>query len=356
LKKLMKGNEAIAEAAIQAGCKCYFGYPITPQNEVPEYMSWRLREMGGIFKQAESEVASVNMVYGAGAAGVRAMTSSSGLGIALMQEGITNLASTQVPAVFLNVMRGGPGLGTIQASQADYNQMTRGGGNGDYYLPTYAPATLQEACDLIQKAFDTAFKYRTPVGVMVDATIGNMMESVDIKENVQPDPSIPDVNEWCIRGGRREDGSVHRIKGLFNVPEECEAFNEELAKKYDKIRENEVMVDIKDCEGADVVIVAYGTTARIAKQTMKLGKENGLKIGMVRPQTVWPFPYDELREACRDAKGVLCAEMAIDQLLQDVQLALEGTKPIATYHRLSGVMPSANDMYDACVKLAKEAK
>lgn len=356
MKKLMKGNEAFAEAAMQAGCRCYFGYPITPQNEVPEYISWRMRDLGGVFKQAESEVASVNMVYGSAAAGVRSMTSSSGLGIALMQEGITNLCSTEIPCVFLNVSRGGPGLGTIQCSQADYNQMTRGGGNGDYYLPTYAPATMQEACDLIQKAFDTADKYRNPVGVMVDATIGNMMESVDIVENKAPDPSIPDKKEWCLQGGQRPDGSFSMIKGLFNVPAESEEFVEYLGRKYDEIEKNEVMVDITDCDDADVVIVAYGTTARIAKQTIKFGKEAGIKIGMVRPQTIWPFPYAEMKKACSHAKGVLCAEMAIGQLVQDVKIALEGTKPITQYHRLSGVMPSAKDMFKLCEKIAKEGK
>ncbi|MGI6204960.1 MAG: 3-methyl-2-oxobutanoate dehydrogenase subunit VorB [Anaerovoracaceae bacterium] len=356
MKKLMKGNEAIAEAAIQAGCKCYFGYPITPQNEIPEYMSWRLRDMGGIFKQAESEVASINMVYGAAACGVRALTSTSGLGIALMQEGITNLVSTEIPGVFINVMRGGPGLGTIQASQADYNQMTRGGGNGDYFIVAYAPSTLQEACDLMQKSFDTAFKYRNPVALVVDATIGAMMESVDIKENVQPDPSVPDPKTWCVQGGKRADGSYSMIKGLYNVPADSEAWNLKNAEKYDLIRKNETMVDIVDCDDADVVIVAFGTTARIARQVLKLGRQNGVKIGMVRPVTIWPFPYEQLAEATKNCKGVLCAEMAIDQLKQDVDIALKGSKPVYTYHRLSGVMPSAKDMFALCEKIAKEAK
>ena len=344
-KKLWKGNKAMAEAAVQAGCRYYFGYPITPQNEVPEYLSSRLREVGGVFKQAESELAAINMVYGASAAGGRAMTSSSGLGIALMQEGISHLAATQTPAVILNVGRGGPGLGTIMASQQDYFQMTRGGGNGDYFSFAYAPWNLQEACDLIQLAFEKADEYRMVAQVIVDATLGAMMESAEVKENTG---SVKN-RDWSvdIHAGREDD--EHRlILGFFNDPQEEVDFNKVLKEKYDRARENEVMVDVRDCEDADVVLVAYGTTARIALNSLRMAKAEGIKVGMVRPITLWPFPYEAVEESCRNAKAVIVAEMAVDQMTDDVKIAVGRDKKILHYGEdaLGGVMPSPRAMYE----------
>lgn len=354
-KKLWKGNKAMAEAAIQAGCRYYFGYPITPQNEVPEYLSERIREVGGVFKQAESELASINMVYGAAAAGGRAMTSSSGLGIALMQEGISHLAATQTPAVILNVGRGGPGLGTIMASQQDYFQMTRGGGNGDYFSFAYAPWNLQEACDLIQLAFEKADEYRMVAQVIVDATLGAMMESADVKENTG---SVKN-RDWSvdIHAGRKD--KEHRcIVGFFNDPAEEVEFNKLLKAKYDKARKNEVMVDVRDCEEADVVIVAYGTTARIATNAIRKAKADGIKVGMVRPITLWPFPYEAVRENTKNAKAIIVAEMAVDQLTDDVKIAVGPEKNILHYgeEALGGVMPSPSAIYETIKNAAAGEK
>ena len=347
-RKLMKGNVAMAEAAIQAGCRYYFGYPITPQNEVPEYLSWRLREVGGVFKQAESELASINMVYGAAAAGGRAMTSSSGLGIALMQEGISNLAATEMPAVVLNVARGGPGIGTIQAAQSDYFQMTRGGGDGDYYSFAYAPWDLQEACDLIQKAFEKADEYRMVAQVYVDATLGAMMESVDIKEDTA-NKEVMNDKPWALTDQAHE-GGANKVAAVWNEPKDCMDFNFRMKEKYDRARANETMVDLIDVEDADVVIVAYGTTARIALGTLEYAKQAGLKVGMVRPVTLWPFPYDAVYENTKNAKAVMVAEMAVSQLIDDVKIAVDHDKKIIHHGTCGGVMPSAKEMFEIIKK------
>ena len=356
-KKLWKGNKAMAEAAIQAGCRYYFGYPITPQNEVPEYLSARMREVGGVFKQAESELASINMVYGAAAAGGRAMTSSSGLGIALMQEGIAHMCATQTPCVVLNVGRGGPGLGTIMASQQDYFQATRGGGPGDYYCFAYAPWNLQEACDLIQLAFEKADEYRMVSHVLVDATLGAMMESADIKENTA-NTENKDKKDWAVDAfAGRKDDDHRKIVGFWNDPPEAVAFNRDVLKaKYDIAREKEVMVDVRNCEDADVVIVAYGTTARIALNAMKIAEENGIKVGMLRPITLWPFPYDAVSENTKNAKGIIVAEMALGQLTDDVKIAVGPDANIQHYGEdaLGGVMPSPRAIYGMIEKIAKE--
>ena len=355
-KKLWKGNKAMAEAAIQAGCRYYFGYPITPQNEVPEYLSARMREVGGVFKQAESELAAINMVYGASAAGGRTMTSSSGLGIALMQEGIAHMCATQTAAVLLNVGRGGPGLGTIMASQQDYFQMTRGGGPGDYYCFAYAPWNLQEACDLIQLAFEKADEYRMVAQVLVDATLGAMMESADIKENTAKNTK----RDWSVDPGAGRDLDEHRkIVGFWNDPPEAVAFNRDVLKaKYDLVQEKEVMVDVRDCEDADVVVVAYGTTARIATNAIKKAREAGIKVGMVRPITLWPFPYDAVYENTKNAKGIIVAEMALGQLTDDVKIAVDHDANVIHYGEdaLAGVMPSPRAIFELIEKVAKEGK
>lgn len=353
-KKLWKGNKAMAEAAVQAGCRYYFGYPITPQNEVPEYLSARMREVGGVFKQAESELASINMVFGAAACGGRAMTSTSGLGISLMQEGISHLVATETPAVILDVGRGGPGLGTIMASQQDYFQMTRGGGTGDYYCFTYAPWNLQEACDLIQLAFEKADEYRMVSQVLTDATLGAMMESVDIKENA----GQPFNKEWAVDPYAGRDGSEHSvISGFWNDPPDVVKFNNDVLKaKYDIIKEKEVLVDVIDCDDAEVIIVAYGTTARIATNAIKKARAEGIKVGMIRPITLWPFPYDVIYEKTKNVKGIIVAEMAMDQLTDDVRIAVDRDAPIFHYGEktLGGVMPSPKEMYEMIRKIAKE--
>lgn len=348
----MKGNEAMAEAAVLAGCRQYFGYPITPQSEVPEYMSWRLPEVGGIYKQAESELAAVNMLFGAGAAGGRSMTSSSGLGIALMQEGISHMAACEVPGVILNVARGGPAIGCIQPGQADYFQMTRGGGTGDYKTLVYTPMDVQEACDLIQIAFDKAQQYRTPVAVYVDGCIGQLMETVDIK-TPQPDPTLP-PQTWAATGWDGHSRPKARFTSVFLDPNKCEALNIHLKTKYDCMEAQECQVELIDCDEADIILVAYGTTARICTSAMRIAAQNGIKVGMVRPITVWPFPYHALHDACQQAKAVLCVEMAAGQMLQDVRLALNGTKPVALCYRNGGIMPKAREIYNAIVALMEK--
>lgn len=354
MKKLMKGNEAMAEAAIQAGCRYYFGYPITPQNEVPEYMSWRLPEVGGVYKQAESELAAVNMLFGAGAAGGRAMTSSSGLGIALMQEGISHICACEVPAVLLNVARGGPALGSIQPGQADYYQMTRGGGTGDYNMIVYTPGNLQEACDLIQKAFDKAEEYRNPVAVYVDGCIGQLMESVEILHK-EPDPALP-PKTWAATGWDGSSRPKARFSSVFMDAAKCEEHNNHLQEKYRLIRENEIRVECVDTEDADVILTAYGTTARICTTVKRIAAQNGIKVGLVRPITVWPFPYQAVYDACQRAKAVLCVEMAAGQMLDDVKIALNGSKRVDLYYRLGGMMPKARDIYQKIVNLLGEVK
>lgn len=354
MKQLMKGNEAMAEAAVMAGCRYYFGYPITPQNEVPEYMSWRLPQVGGVYKQAESELASVNMLFGAGAAGGRAMTSSSGLGISLMQEGISHICACEVPAVILNVARGGPAIGSIQPGQADYYQMTRGGGTGDYHMIVYTPGNLQEACDLIQLAFDKADQYRNAVAVYVDGCIGQLMESVEIQPRT-PDPKYQD-KPWAATGWDGKSRPKARFTSVFMDAAKCEAHNDHLQEKYRIIRETETRLQCVDTEDADIVLVAYGTTARICTSAKRMAEKAGIRMGIVRPITVWPFPYQQVQEACAHAKAVLCVEMSAGQMLDDVKIALNGTKPSYLYYRLGGMMPAAKDICREIVRLNEEVR
>lgn len=354
MKKLMKGNEAMAEAAVQAGCRYYFGYPITPQSEVPEYMSWRLPEVGGVYKQAESELAAANMLFGACAAGGRAMTSSSGLGIALMQEAISHISACEVPAVILNVARGGPAIGSIQPGQADYYQMTRGGGPGDYSMIVYAPGNVQEACDLLQLSFDKAEQYLNPVAVYVDGCIGQLMESVEIKTR-ERDPNLP-PKTWAAVGWDDKSRPKTRYTSVFMDPAKCEAHNNYLQEKFQKIRENETRLQCIDTEDADIVLVAYGTTARICMTAKRIAAQNGIKVGIARPITIWPFPYDGVYAACRNAKAVLCVEMAAGQMLDDVRIALKGAREPGLYYRLGGMLPKARDIYHEIVRMLKEVQ
>ena len=341
-REIWKGSEAIAEAAIRAGCRGFFGYPITPQNEIPEYMLLRMPQVGGVFVQAESEVAAINMVYGAAGSGIRAMTSSSSPGISLKQEGISYMAGAQLPAVIVNVMRGGPGLGSIQPFQADYFQATRGGGNGDYRTPVLAPSNLQEAVDLVQEAFDIADQYRTPVMIAADGLIGQMMEPIVWKEHKQR-PLPP--KEWASsgRGDRDHNNFINSL--LIDAPS-CEKHNEELLKIYAEIEKNEVRWEEIMLEDAELVFTAYGTPARIAITAAENLRQKGIKAGVFRPITLWPFPYARLREIAEQAsvKVFLDVEMSAGQMVEDVKLAVGDRKPIDFYGRLGGMIPTVSEI------------
>lgn len=350
-KKLMKGNNAIGEAAIQAGCQCFFGYPITPQNELIEHMSKRLpEEENGVFIQAESEVAAINMVYGAAAAGARVMTSSSGPGLSLKQEGISFLAGAELPAVIVNVMRGGPGLGGIQPAQSDYFQATKGGGHGDYNLLVYAPASVQESVNLIQKAFDRADFYRTPVMLLVDGVIGQMMEPVQIEKN---DTTAQYDKSWTLTGKKGKDRTI--VSSLFLDPNKLYEHNKKLQAKFKEIAQNEVMYETEQVEDAEILVVAYGTTARIVRSAIKLAREKGIKAGLFRPITVWPYPKKELMEAAKNVDKVIVVEMSAGQMLEDVQLSLLGTKPISFFGTQGGIIMSIEQVLEKIVEV-KEGK
>lgn len=348
-KELWKGAEAIAEAAIRAGCRAFFGYPITPQNEVPEYMSVKMPEAGGVFVQSESEVAAINMVYGASASGIRCMTSSSSPGISLKQEGISYIAGAELPAVIVNVMRGGPGLGTIQPSQADYFQTTRGGGNGDYRTVALAPANIQETVDLMQEAFDIADEYRNPVVIALDGLIGQMMEPVEWKEYKGRD--LP-PKDWASDGRRGRDHN-HFISSLHLDSTSCEEHNRRLMAKYELITEREVRYEEIGCEDAEMIIVAYGTTSRIAHSAMERLRKAGKKVGLFRPITIWPFPYDRLRELAGEDHviALLVVEMNGGQMVEDVKMAVFGQKPVEFHGRMGGEVPTVADVEEICARM-----
>ena len=335
-KILMKGNEAFGRAAIEAGCHYFFGYPITPQSELPEYLSRELPKVGGAFVQAESELAAINMVYGAGGSGVRVMTSSSSPGVALKQEGISYCAGAEVPCVVLNIMRGGPGLGTIQPSQSDYYMATKGGGNGDYRTPVFAPASVQEAVDMIIEAFDVADLYRTPVMVLADGMIGQMMEPVDFDKE-RKTREIPQKT-WATTGtkGQRKPNVIN---SLYLQSEELEQHNLKLEKKYKAIEENEVQYEMYHTEDAELVFVAYGTVSRIVKTTVDQLREEGYKVGLIRPKTLWPFPKEAFKQI-PNAKNLLVVEMSLGQMIDDVKLASECKLPVDFYGRSGGMIPS----------------
>ncbi|SNT05878.1 2-oxoglutarate ferredoxin oxidoreductase subunit alpha [Anaerovirgula multivorans] len=334
---LMKGNEAIGAAAIKAGCRYFFGYPITPQNELPEFMSKEMPKVDGVYVQAESEVAAINMVYGAAGTGARVMTSSSSPGIALKQEGITYIAGAELPCVIVNISRGGPGLGGIQPSQADYFQSTRGGGNGDYRLLVYAPASLQEAVDLVIEAFDAADYYRNPVMVIGDGMIGQMMEPVEFREPATK-RELP-TKDWATTG-TNSSRKPNIINSLALDPEELEKHNIKLDKKYKEMEEKEVRYEMYKMEDAEVVMVAYGTTARIAKNAVDALEKEGIKVGLIRPITLWPFPYKAFKEIPATAKALLSVEMSMGQMIDDVKIANEGRLPVEFYGRAGGMIPT----------------
>jgi len=329
----MKGNEAISEAAIQAGCKAFFGYPITPQNEIPEYMSRKFEQAGGIFIQAESEVGAINMVYGAAAAGARTMTTSSSPGMALKQEGISYLCGANLPCVIVNVARCGPGLGGILPAQSDYFQATRGGGNGDYYTPVLAPSTVQECWDMVFEAFDIADKYRTPVTILLDGMLGQMMEPVEMKVH----PQLTVDKPWATNGNA-DKRPRNTISSLSLFGDVLEAMNLDRFKIYDEIAKNETAVENTVEDGDTVAIVAYGAPSRIAVNAIDELKNEGINAGLIRPKTLWPFPSNIFKNLPKTVKHILVAELSMGQMVEDVRLAVGDAYPVHFYGRTGGVV------------------
>jgi len=350
-KKLMKGNEALSEAAIQAGCRHFFGYPITPQTELAAYMAKRMPKIGGTYLQAESEVAAINMVYGAASAGVRAMTSSSSPGISLKSEGISYLAGADLPCLIINVQRGGPGLGGIQPSQADYWQATKATGHGDFQILVYAPSTVQEMVDLVAGAFDMADKYRMPAMILADGMLGQMMEPVAVAEG---EPVLPE-KPWATNGtgGKRAHNVVN---SLYINPDELERLVIERYKKYDEIKANCQMSESYLTEDAEVVVVAYGASSRVARSAVNSARALGIKAGLVRPITLWPFPTDAIDAVAKTAKKILTVEMSMGQMVEDVRLAVNGRIPVEFYGRTGGIIPAPAEVLEQIKKLAGGAE
>ncbi|MFZ1730773.1 MAG: 3-methyl-2-oxobutanoate dehydrogenase subunit VorB [Bacteroidota bacterium] len=342
--RLMKGNEALAEAAIRAGMDAYFGYPITPQSEVLEYLTREAyNRTECTVLQAESEIASINMVYGAAGVGARVMTSSSSPGMSLMQEGISYIAGAELPCLLVNINRGGPGLGTIQPSQGDYFQSVKGGGHGDYRLIVLAPATVQEMADFVQDGWDLADKYRNPVLILSDGALGQMMEKVELRDQI--DRNERQIPEWAIVG-KPEGRDRQFITSLFIKPEEMEQVNIRLQAKYKVIEENEIKVQEIDTEDADFVIVAYGLSARIGRKAMELLRAEGMKIGLIRPITLWPYPYAAVAKVAEHVKGFLSLELNAGQMVEDVRLAVNGRCPVGHYGRMGGIIPSPEEVVE----------
>ena len=348
--KLMKGNEAIAHAAIRCGTDAFFGYPITPQSEIIETLAllkpWETTGM--VVLQAESEVASINMVYGGGGAGKRVLTTSSSPGIALMQEGISYMAGAEIPGVIVNVQRGGPGLGTIQPSQSDYNQATRGGGNGDYNVIVLAPASVQEMADFVDLAFELAFKYRNPAMILSDGVIGQMMEKV-VLPPLKPRRTEEQIAKECPWAtiGRPSSREPNIMTSLELKPEVMEEINIHLQEKYQLAKDTETRCEITDCDDADYVIVAFGSAARITEKSMEIARSRGSKVGLFRPITLWPFPEKELRKTVAGKKGILVAEINAGQMIEDVKLAIGNSIPTEHFGRLGGIVPDPEEIVNA---------
>lgn len=348
-KVLMKGNEALAEAAIQAGCHHFFGYPITPQTELAAYMAKRMPKIGGTYLQAESEIAAVNMVLGAAAAGVRAMTSSSSPGISLKGEGISYMAGSDLPAVIINVQRGGPGLGGIQPSQADYWQATKALGHGDFQVLVFAPSTVQEMVDLVATAFDKADEYRMPAMILADGMLGQMMEPVELPEQTD---KAPVEKPWaaCGHKGERKHNIVN---SLYLTPNALENLVRERYERYETIKANEQLAEEYRTEDADVIVVAYGASSRVVRSAVNKAREEGLKVGMVRPITLWPFPTNAIQRAAAQAKNLLVVEMSMGQMVDDVRLACDCKTPVHFYGRTGGIIPTPNEVLGEIKKLLK---
>lgn len=348
-KYLMKGNEAIAEAALRAGCKCYFGYPITPQTEVAHYMAKKMPKLGGSFVQAESETAAINMVYGAASTGMRVMTSSSSPGISLKQEGISYIACAELPAVIVNIVRCGPGLGGILPAQGDYFQAVKGGGHGDYKMVVLAPSNVQELYELTVEAFNIADRYRILTMIMGDGILGQMMEMVEFKdeENI-----VHQEKAWATTGTKMErDKNV--VTSIYIEPEVLEQHNLKLQAKYRMIEQNEVRVESYNCEDADIIVVAFGTIARIVSNVIKQAEKEGIKVGLIRPISLWPFPKEEFEKYAQTPKAFLTVELNAGQMVEDVRLAVNGKKPVHFYGRMGGMIPKEVEILDKIKEILK---
>lgn len=348
-KVLMKGNEAIAEAAIVAGCRHYFGYPITPQTEVAAYMAKKMPKIGGTFLQAESEIAAINMVYGVSSAGKRVMTSSSSPGISLKSEGLSYLAGADLPAFVVNVQRGGPGLGGIQPSQSDYFQATRGGGHGDYHMIVYAPASVQEMASLTVKAFETADKYRMTSMILADGTMGQMMEPVDLDSlKVNPEPEKP----WATTGtDKKREHNI--INSLYLKPEQLEKVNFERYERYSQVEVNEVMYEEYLMEDAEICVAAFGIAARVSKNAINAARAKGIKVGMIRPITLWPFPKDAFKKASEKIHTFISVELSMGQMIEDVKLATDCKAEYILCNRVGGMIPLPEQVLADIEKAAK---
>ena len=340
-KVLMKGNEALAEAAIMAGCHHYFGYPITPQTEVAAYMAKKMPKIGGVFLQAESEIAAINMVIGVASTGKRAMTSSSSPGISLKSEGISYLAGCDLPALIVNVQRGGPGLGGIQPSQSDYFHATRGAGHGDFHLLVLAPNSVQEMVDLVFKGFDLAEKYRMPAMILSDGTMGQMMEPVTL----EPEKINEYDKSWALTGTKGER-KPNIVNSLFLKPDELEKFNFERYERYKKVEENEPMWEEYRMEDAEICIVAFGVASRVSKNAIDIARENGVKVGMIRPITLWPFPKKALFDACDKVKKFISVELSMGQMIEDIELATRCRREVLLCNRTGGMIPTTQNVLD----------
>ncbi|QNU65641.1 3-methyl-2-oxobutanoate dehydrogenase subunit VorB [Ruminiclostridium herbifermentans] len=346
-KLLMKGNEVIAEAALRAGCRHYFGYPITPQTEIAHYMAKVMPKVNGTFLQAESEVAAINMVYGAAAAGARVMTSSSSPGVSLKQEGISYIAGAELPAVLVNIVRCGPGLGGIQAAQCDYFQACKGGGHGDYKNIVLAPSSVQELYELTVEAFNLADKYRMLVIILGDGMLGQMMEAVEFKDKEE---IYQDDKKWACTGTKMQRES-NDITSIYIQPEVLEGLNNKLQAKYRQIEQNEVLVETYNCEDADIIVTAYGTVARIIKNVIKMADKEGIKVGLIRPITLYPFPTAAFEKYAETPKAFLSVELSAGQMVEDVRLAINGKCPVHFYGRTGGVIPSQLEVLNEIKKI-----
>jgi len=340
-RQFMKGNDAIILGALAAGCRAYYGYPITPASEIAHAAALHFPALEGVFIQAESEVSAINMVYGTAGMGIRTMTASSSPGYSLKQEGLSYIAGAELPAVVVNISRGGPGLGNIAPEQGDYFQMTKGGGHGNFRLVVLAPNSAQEMCDLTMLAFDLADKYRTPATIMADGITGQMMEVVDIPE---PKPVPYDHSEWCVRGD--EATRQNLISSIFLEPEDLEQHNLKLERKYQEIAKNEVRFEEYKTDDAELLVVAYGVVSRIVYSTIDQARAEGLKVGLLRPITVWPFPTEAIRAHRDRVKHVLAVELSTGQMVEDVQLAVEGHCPVHFYGRCGGMVPGGKEILE----------
>lgn len=348
MRYLLKGNEAVVRGAVAAGCKAYFGYPITPASEIAETASLLLPDSGGVFVPAESEIAAIQMLYGASSGGVRAMTASSGPGISLMQEGVSYMAGAELPGVIVDVMRAGPGLGNLGVEQGDYLQLTKGGGHGNYQTPVFAPNSVQEMCDLTVHAFDVADRYRTPVYVLADGALGQMMEPLEVPKTVHKEPAKP----WAVRGDAATRKNL--ITSIFLEHEKQEILITRLENKYREIEKNEVVLEETFTEDAEILIIAYGISSRIARAAVDLARAEGVRVGLLRPISLYPFPAKRLRQLAGKVYGVLVFELSSGQMVQDVRLSTSGITPVQLLRRTGGMMPTAEDVAKALKKMECE--